>query len=125
MKTKLSLWVAVIVFQVVPLHISGQPSFDYASAFVGGERSYTHSLIRAIDDTSALVYIMMRWRARAISDDWGLRRGKQILPVDVQMSVVIQDLTTNKRKCHEESVFFNNGYGLCRNPWCAGHNLSL
>ncbi len=56
MKTKLSLWVAVIVFQVVPLHISGQPSFDYASAFVGGERSYTHSLIRAIDDTSALVY---------------------------------------------------------------------
>lgn len=56
MKTKLSLWVAVIAFQVIPLHISGQPSFDYASAFVGGERSYTHSLIRAIDDTSALVY---------------------------------------------------------------------
>ncbi len=55
MKKKILLPLMALCFGL-PVCVTAQPSFNYASAFVGTKRTDKQSLIRTIDDTSALIY---------------------------------------------------------------------
>ena len=99
MKAKLLLTVAVVSFLSLPLHVSGQTAFNYASAHEGAGRKYDHSLIRAINDTSTLVY----YYDESANQGYIARLG---LALTLQKAMLPHGCTVNDMRITGDNVYF-------------------
>ena len=99
MKAKLLLTVAVVSFLSLPLHVSGQTAFNYVSAYEGAGRKYDHSLIRAINDTSTLVY----YYDESANQGYIARLG---LALTLQKAMLPHGCTVNDMRITGDNVYF-------------------